>query len=105
MHCVGMLAVTGTTGAITMNSGIAQGATVTHGGAGDWTVALNQQLDTLESVVVPVLNAAVAASGAVAFGVVQTDTTIAVTAVQEQGGGAASIRADVDFKLAMFSIH
>lgn len=80
--------------------------TLTRTGVGDYllTIDPNYVADALESAITVGNAEAVAASGAVQFGYARpADNTIQVTSVREAGGGAASVRADVDFSIKLTS--
>lgn len=101
MKLLGIIAVNAGAGTIAWSTGF---ATVAHTGAGDHLLTINPQADATETACFVQCNAAVAASAAPSFGINRpADNQIRVTCVQEQAAGAASIAADVDFVLEVWT--
>jgi hypothetical protein len=101
----GAAIINGAAGTITNQTGMV--TSVTHTGAGDWTLNLDADfaIDAAECVAAIQMIGAVAASGNTTFGLVHTsDVAKQVTCVQEQGGGAASAAADVNFSIVLMRI-
>ena len=104
MRCIGSCEVNAAGAAYLHNSGLF--GALTHTGAGDYTIALNQPLDALESVFLISIDNAYVASSMVSYGHTRAaDNSIRVTTVQEQAGGAASIAADINFSVVAYSMR
>lgn len=101
----GAAIITGATGAIVNQSGML--TSVTHTGAGDWTLNFDADygIDANECVADIQELGAVAASGNVSYGFENTsDVAKRVTRTKEAGGGAASVLADGNFMVTLYRI-